>query len=189
MSEANARQVHQQEDFGPAGGRLTARQERFVEEFLVDLNGTQAAMRAGYSTKTARSIAQENLTKPAIVTAIQKAKAKRAERVQLTADDVLNRFWDVASVSVTDFIEWTNESWRVKSSNEVPPSARAAIQSINIKQDGSGLSISVRMHDKLRALEACGKHLGLFGPTASKGEPEFMKVLRQAQEALARENA
>lgn len=68
---------------------LTPKQKRFVEEYLIDLNATQAAVRAGYSEKTARAIGQENLTKPDIQDAIQKAMGKRSKRVGITQDRVL----------------------------------------------------------------------------------------------------
>src|SRR5271166_5161849 len=64
--------------------KLTPKQARFVQEYLIDLNAAQAAIRAGYSAKTARVIGHENLTKPDIAAAIEKAKAKRAERTELT---------------------------------------------------------------------------------------------------------
>ena len=67
----------------------TPKQQRFVEEYLVDLNATQAAIRAGYSAKTAAEIGKENLIKPYIQAAIQAAQAKRSERVQCTQDSVL----------------------------------------------------------------------------------------------------
>src|SRR5271166_5586839 len=66
--------------------KLTPKQARFVQEYLIDLNAAQAAIRAGYSAKTARVIGHENLTKPDIAAAIEKAKAKRAERTELTSD-------------------------------------------------------------------------------------------------------
>ena len=68
---------------------LTARQTRFVGEYLIDLNGTQAAIRAGYSRKTARNIASENLAKPDIQEAIQKAQKARSERTRITQDQVI----------------------------------------------------------------------------------------------------
>ena len=76
-----------------AGGKrgLTPKQQRFVEEFLVDLNATQAAIRAGYSEKTAGAIGVENLRKPAIRSAIEKAQKARAERTEITQDDVIRR--------------------------------------------------------------------------------------------------
>lgn len=70
--------------------KLTAKQEMFVKEYLVDLNATQAAIRAGYSKDTAYSIGHENLKKPEISTAIAKAFAERSQRVEVTADYVLS---------------------------------------------------------------------------------------------------
>lgn len=69
--------------------KLTPKQTRFIEEYLVDLNATQAAIRAGYSVKTARKIGSENLTKPDIQAAIQIAQLARSERTQITVDKVL----------------------------------------------------------------------------------------------------
>ena len=70
-------------------GKLTDKQKRFVEEYLVDLNATQAAIRAGYSEKTAYSIGVENLRKPEIKKAIEKAQNERSERVLVTQEDVI----------------------------------------------------------------------------------------------------
>lgn len=68
---------------------LTAKQARFVEEYLIDLNATQAAIRAGYSAKTARQIGDENLSKPDIAAAVQAAMDERSARTEITADYVL----------------------------------------------------------------------------------------------------
>ena len=64
--------------------KLTLKQARFVQEYLIDLNAAQAAIRAGYSAKTAREIGHQNLTKLHIAAAIEKAQTKRAERCELT---------------------------------------------------------------------------------------------------------
>jgi phage terminase small subunit len=69
--------------------KLTPKQTRFIEEYLVDLNATQAAIRAGYSARTATVIGNENLTKPYIQAAIQIAQLARSERTQITVDKVL----------------------------------------------------------------------------------------------------
>ena len=68
---------------------MTPKQQRFVAEYLIDLNATQAAIRAGYSEKTARFIGAENLTKPNIAAAVAAAVAKRSERTEITQDYVL----------------------------------------------------------------------------------------------------
>jgi phage terminase small subunit len=76
---------------------LTAKQARFVEEYLVDCNGAAAARRAGYSVHRADRQAQENLRKPAVAAAISEAQAKRAERMEITADWVLERLREEAT--------------------------------------------------------------------------------------------
>ena len=72
---------------------LTAKQERFVEKYLVDLNATRAAIRAGYSKATAYAIGHECLKKPEIAAALRGARRARARRLELTADDVLLELW------------------------------------------------------------------------------------------------
>ena len=68
---------------------LTAKQQMFVKEYLVDLNATQAAIRAGYSEDSAQQIGAENMLKPVIAVAINKGKQDRAEKVDISAQDVL----------------------------------------------------------------------------------------------------
>lgn len=70
-------------------GKLTAKQQRFIQEYLIDLNATQAAIRAGYSEKTARFIGHENLTKPHIAAAVAESARKAGERVEVDTDYVL----------------------------------------------------------------------------------------------------
>jgi len=71
--------------------KLTDKQKAFVDEYLVDLNATQAAIRAGYSSKTAKQIGTENLSKPVVAEAIQEAIAERSERTGINADYVLKQ--------------------------------------------------------------------------------------------------
>ena len=75
---------------------LTPKQERFVAEYLIDLNATQAAVRAGYSEKTAQMIGSENLAKPMVAAAVAAAVAKRSERTNITQDYVLALIVDTA---------------------------------------------------------------------------------------------
>ena len=81
---------------------MTEKQKRFCEEYLVDLNETQAAVRAGYSEKTAYSIGSENLKKPEIKKYLQELRLKQSERTGLTADDVINELREIA---FTDGVE------------------------------------------------------------------------------------
>lgn len=81
---------------------MRPKQEMFVKEYLVDLNATQAAIRAGYSQKTAYAIGEENLRKPEIAEAIQKAMDKRAEKVEINAEYVLNGIKEVVEEARAD---------------------------------------------------------------------------------------
>ncbi|MGF3026525.1 terminase small subunit [Methylobacterium aquaticum] len=84
---------------------LTDKQRRFVEEYLVDLNATQAAIRAGYSEDTAAAIGYENLRKPEIAAAVEQAQAIRAERTGITADRVLVELWRIATTDANELVE------------------------------------------------------------------------------------
>ena len=84
---------------------LSPKQQRFVAEYLVDLNATQAAIRAGYSAKTAKNIGHEHLTKPAIRAALAVGKAKQLEEADITAKEVLQAMARLARVDVKGFYD------------------------------------------------------------------------------------
>lgn len=86
-------------------GKLNSKQQRFVEEYLIDLNATQAAIRSGYSPKTARAIGCENLAKPDIADAIAAAQEARSKRTLITADQVLRDLqdWGAEAKQAGDF--------------------------------------------------------------------------------------
>lgn len=84
---------------------LTPKESRFVDEYLVDLNATQAAIRAGYSARTARSIASENLTKPNIQAAIAEGRKQQQERTHVTADRVLAEAWNILTADPRELVE------------------------------------------------------------------------------------
>lgn len=74
---------------------LTPKQQRFVDEYLIDLNATQAAIRAGYSEKTSYSIGQENLNKPEIILAIEKRQSKLQAKTEITQEWVLQKYMEL----------------------------------------------------------------------------------------------
>lgn len=82
--------------------KLSDKQQRFCMEYLVDLNATQAAIRSGYSEKTARQIGTENLSKPAIQERIKALQADRSQRTQITSDDVISRLRNIADLWETN---------------------------------------------------------------------------------------
>lgn len=142
--------------------KLTAKQQRFVEEYLIDLNATQAAIRAGYSVESAGSIGSENLAKPEIRARVETAMAERSKRTGITADRVLQELGKIAFVNPTDLINLDDGSIKKTATDE----DRAAIAAIRVKQipteSGMGTEREIRMADKLKALEMCCRHLGIF---------------------------
>lgn len=138
---------------------MTVKQKIFIEEYLIDLNATQAAIRAGYSSDSAYSIGQENLKKPELRARIDQAMAERSRRTGINQDRVLRELARLAFVNPTDVINM--EDATLKESSDVDDTA--AIQSVKVKSFGeNGIEREIKMTDKLRALELLGKHLGMF---------------------------
>lgn len=138
---------------------MTKKQKRFCEEYLIDLNATQAAIRAGYSPDTAGAIGAENLTKPEIQRAVAQAMAERSRRTGVNAERVVLELAKVAFVNVGNVIDATDATLK----EDAAPEDLAAIQSIKVKDMGEmGIEREIRMADKLKALELLGRHLGMF---------------------------
>jgi len=91
---------------------LTPKQQRFVEEYLVDLNATQAAVRAGYPARSARQVGAENLSKPDIAAAIAAERAAQSLRTRLEADDVVLRWWTLAHADPNELVELQRRACR-----------------------------------------------------------------------------
>ena len=88
---------------------LTAKRQAFVDEYLVDLNATQAAIRAGYSKKTAAQIGEQNLRKLEISSAIDSAKEARSERTQITSDMVVTELAKLAFTGILDYMKFDDD--------------------------------------------------------------------------------
>lgn len=148
--------------------QITPRQARFVQEYLLDLNGTQAAIRAGYSAKSADRIAIELLRNPEVAREISERQARREERTQIKADTVLAELLRLARV---DLAQAFNENGDLKPIHEIPEDVRRAIAGVEIEalfegrgrdREQVGFVKKVRFWDKNRSLELLGKHLALF---------------------------
>ena len=141
---------------------MTKKQKRFVEEYLIDLNATQAAIRAGYSPSSANAIGTENLAKPCISAAVNKALAERSRRTGINADRVVKELARIAFVKITDVVHTDDVTIRQDASED----DLAAVQSVKVKtmdsDKGSSEEREVKLNDKIRALELLGKHLGMW---------------------------
>jgi phage terminase small subunit len=150
--------------------RLTPKQARFVQEYIVDLNATQAAIRAGYSEDTAHSIGHENLSKPEISTAVQAAMDMRAERTGITVDRVLV---ELAKLGFADIRQIFTEGGQLRDIASLPDDVAASVQSIEVvtrpgaEVDENGNRTieyvhKIKLADKKGPLELLGKHLNVF---------------------------
>ena len=148
-----------------ARGKLTAKQQRFVAEYLVDLNSTQAAIRAKYSAKTADRIGPELLGKTCVAVAIQAAMQAREERTQITQDEVLRQY---RNFSFSDVRKLFNPDGSLKNISELDDATAAAVTSVEsvelTDKNGESLGIvrKVKLVDKRAALADVAKHLGML---------------------------
>lgn len=160
---------------------LTAKQRAFVREYLIDLNATQAAIRAGYSAKTAYSQGERLLRNVEVERAISAAMKLRAERTNITADRVLNELAKIGFADIRKAVKWTSSliteednsdggdvlviknivtnNIQIVASEEIDDDTAAAISEIS--QNATGC-IKVKLHDKRAALVDIGRHLGMF---------------------------
>jgi phage terminase small subunit len=149
---------------------LPPRQMRFVEEYVKDLNGAAAAIRAGYSSHTARSIASEYLARPDIAEHVERAKATRLSRTHYEADSVLQEMATLAHSDVSHYA--LDDDGQVILAPGAPPDAMKAIKKIKRKikrfdaRDGkpgwTEVDVEIELWDKPGPLKLMGRHVGIF---------------------------
>jgi len=159
---------------GKTHSGLTDMQTAFVANYLVTLNAKRAAIAAGYSEKTAEEQGYQLLRNPSVSKALRRAMARRAKRLELTADNVLREiariaFSDIRAICTFDELRGVT----FKSSDVIHSDAAAAIQSVqtDVSTKSGGrytdesiitTTTKVKLHDKMKALDLAGRHLGLW---------------------------
>lgn len=143
---------------------LTPRQAAFVREYLVDLNSTQAAIRAGYSARTAKQQGSRLMTNADVQSAIQAAQASREQRTEITADRVVA---ELARVAFGDVRRLYRGDGSLIGIPDLGDDAAALIGGFEVQRSGSAedgfvTTSKVKVNDRLRALEMLGRHLGMF---------------------------
>lgn len=185
--------------------RLTPKQEQFCREYLIDLNATKAALRAGYSRKTAKEIGHENLTKPHLSNRIATLKQESVNRVknnselEITADAVLAEIARIAFFRPEDFAVIDPITNRLRYLVDITNIHKlAGITALKIKEAKpikvveAGIELEREVveiefrSDKLRALEALMRHLGLMTPEVEvNGLGELVLTLQRGRERVA----
>ena len=142
-------------------GKLTPKQARFVDEYLVDLNAKAAAARAGYAVsnpKNADRIGYANLQIPLVQQAIQAKQKRRAGRMEIKADDIAEEIRRVAFADIRDVLSVGDKGVMIKASDEWTREQAAAVGEVSETQHG----IKLKMHSKLDALDKLARFLGLY---------------------------
>jgi phage terminase small subunit len=158
---------------------LTDKQKLFVAEYLVDLNASRAAERAGYSKESAGEIGYQLLQKTSISKAISKAFKRREKRTQVSQDKVVRELARIAFASIGTMATWTGDAIVLKDSESLADDDRAAIQEITKTETPHGSNIRVKLADKLTALEKLGRHLGMFQGKNLSVTPEEKAILQE----------
>lgn len=181
--------------------KLTAKQQRFVEEYLVDCNATQAAVRAGYNPKSARATGGENLQKPAVAAAIQSAQDALREQNSVTVERVLEELRRLAFSDMGMFATWGPDGVDLIDSANIDHENRACVAEVSETTNAKGgTTVRFKLHSKTDALNQLARHLGMFNdrlevnsaggvmlvPTPVNAE-EWARAARENQARLAGE--
>jgi phage terminase small subunit len=138
--------------------RLTTKQQWFVAEYLLDLNATQAAIRAGYSRRSASKIGPQLLEKTGVSAAIHARQKVLQEKLGIRQEQVLAALAAIAFADMTDYVESDGVVCRLRPLSALSHAQRMAIA--HAKQHGHGFTL--RLHSKVRALDMLARHLGLY---------------------------
>lgn len=177
---------------------LSRKQRRFVDEYLMDLNATQAAIRAGYPVKAARQVGSENLSKPAIADAIARAMAERSRRTGLAADRVLHELGRMALGDPRTLFR----DGKLVPVDQLTADDAALVAGVKVKlapgvdENGERIIeefVEVKLVDKLAAIQLCMRHLGMLKDKVevevNEGLAARMARIRAARQGQGAPNA
>ena len=141
---------------------LTAKQQKFVDEYMIDCNATQAAIRAGYSEKTARQIGEQNLSKLDILSAIKARQAAERKKNIITFDRLLLENRAMALSNIDDYLTFDASGVSIKDSRTLTRRQLSAISEVSETRTDKSVTVKFKLHNKIAAGETIIKMLG-FG--------------------------
>ena len=155
---------------------LTPKQQLFVNEYLVDLNATQAAIRAGFSEKTAREQGYRMFTNVRIQGAIQQGLKKKLSKPDNLSDRVISELTKIAMVDIKDFLKFDKDGVVLKNSDDVDGTMINEVSSRTIENEteqgtNRRVNLKFKLHDKMKALEMLSKYLGLLNKDTTEETP------------------
>ena len=171
-----------------AKAKLTAKQAKFIEEYLIDLNASAAAKRAGFSQKNSDIIGYQLLQKTTVQKALAIARQKLSAKAGVTQEMVIEGFRQIAQA---DLAECYNPDGTLKNIHDIPAEARQALAGVEVfeEHDGRGenrtfvgYTKKIKMWDKVKALDSLAKHLGLYD--ADNKRKLYLSVEEMSDEVL-----
>jgi phage terminase small subunit len=153
---------------------LSPKRERFCQEYIIDLNGKQAAIRSGYSKKSAEVTASRLLSDVNVKARIAQLMAERAKRCEVKQDDIIVELKRLGFSDMRKLAEWNSVLVKLKDSSEISDDEAACVESVSQTISKDGGSLSIKLYSKTKSLELLARHLGILHDKVdltSKGKP------------------
>ena len=177
---------------------IKAKRKLFALEYIVDFNGTQAAIRAGYAKRSAKQQGSRLLTYDDVQDEIKKQIEARSTRTEITADRVIQEYAAVAFGNMKDAMEWGATAIKddqgkvlgsmpyvvLKDSKDLPQDVSAAVAEVKVVSTQHGQTVALKMHNKLPALDALAKHTGVYNPEDEGEDAEPVKATFSIRPAI-----
>jgi phage terminase small subunit len=169
---------------------ISQKHKRFCDEYIIDLNGKQAAIRAGYSPKRAEVTASEILAKENVKEYIQQRRKVLQKGLEITQERVLNEY---ARIAFFDIRKVYTDKNSLKAVKDFDDDSAAVVAGIEVFEEFSGYgesrehignTMKVKLHNKVAALDALGKHLGLFQKDNEQSKPDVVPMTEQQVEKI-----
>ncbi len=163
---------------------LSLKEKRFVEEYIIDFNGSRAARDSGYNIKRLAETAYNVLKRDHVIDAVQKEVAIRSERTKVTQDKVVKELAKIAFSNIKDYMSWDDGVVSLKDSKEIDRVDAAVIAEIKKQVSKHGENFTFKLYSKEKALELLGKHLGMFidkTEDVTKGHDEWVKLMLESE--------
>lgn len=141
---------------------LTPKNERFIQEYMVDLNATQAAVRAGYSPKSASRTAYQLLRRDDVRAAVDACVGERAARLQISQDRILEELTRIAFSDLREVATWGGGGLLLKGSDTLTPSQSATVAEVAESTTKTGSTTRIKRYDKVKAIELLMRHTGML---------------------------
>ncbi|KKN10218.1 hypothetical protein LCGC14_1038740 [marine sediment metagenome] len=145
---------------------INEKRKRFCEEYIKDLNGKEAAIRAGYSERTAKQEAYKLLNDPGVSEHLAKLQKKTSKRNEITIDELIQDLLEMNNVNIADLYD---KKGKMKNISDLPRNLTKCIQEIQITRAGT----KYKFYSRLEVLEKLAKHLGFYEKDNRQSKPEI----------------